>query len=196
MLPPGSYSNFERHPQLPAHPNTDVSWVKGNISDEGKRLVLGIVSYFIGSKEGCFGFSIGERLRLIEANVFAKDGEASQGKTVFEITIDKDMCNSFGTLHGACATYFVGPCTMSAMGMLGAALGIDGTGVSQSVNINWHQPAAVGTILHIVSTSVFITGRIRTSQCEIWDKDQRTLYASAVHSTVNTFRSSSDRSKM
>ncbi|KAF9266098.1 hypothetical protein L218DRAFT_858600 [Marasmius fiardii PR-910] len=151
----------------PHSSHVDVSDVRGNISNEGKRLVLSIVSYFIGSQEGCFGASVGERLKLVEAEVIAKDGKASQGRTVFEIKVDKDMCNSFGTLHGACATYLVGPCTMSALGVLGAALGIDGTGVSQSMNMVWHQPAKMGTKLRVISTSVFINGRIRTSHCEV-----------------------------
>ncbi|KAG7097542.1 hypothetical protein E1B28_004881 [Marasmius oreades] len=194
MLPTRSNPPAERSSSQSS--DIDVSEVRGNISDEGKRLVLNIISYFIGSQEGCFGASVGERLKLIEAEVVAKDGKASQGRTVFEIKIDKDMCNSFGTLHGACATYLVGPCTMTALGVLGAALGIDGTGVSQSVNIVWHQPAKMGAKLRVISTSVFIKGHIRTSHCELWDKERDILYISATHSTVNNFRSSPNRSKL
>ncbi|KAL0578351.1 hypothetical protein V5O48_003629, partial [Marasmius crinis-equi] len=141
MLPSRSCSHLERSPQLPPPSNTDVSDIRGNLSDEGKCVVLSILAYTIGSKDGCFGASVGDRLRLVETDVITKNGKASQGRTVFEVTIDKDMCNSFGTLHGACATYLVGPCTMSAIGVLGAALGIDGTGVSQSMNMIWHRPA-------------------------------------------------------
>jgi hypothetical protein len=32
-------------------------------------------------------------------------------------------------------------CSVSALVVLGAAIGIDGTGVSQSMNLIWHQPA-------------------------------------------------------
>ncbi|ESK86520.1 hypothetical protein Moror_9840 [Moniliophthora roreri MCA 2997] len=176
--------------------NYDVSTIKGNISDEAKRFVLDLFYYYVGTQDGCFGASVGRRLKLVEAEILLRNGKASQGRTVFEVDIERDMCNPLKTLHGACATYLVGPCTISTLGLLGAALGIDGTGVSQSVNVTWHQPAKMGCRLRVVSTSIFINGRIRTSHCELWDKDQDVLCISAIHSTVNTFRSTLDRAKM
>ena len=62
-----------------------------------------------------------------------------------------------GTLHGACAAYIVDQyvlysiyelfffrspyacsCSVSSLVLLGASLGIDGGGVSQSMNLIWH----------------------------------------------------------
>ncbi|KAK7453558.1 hypothetical protein VKT23_001443 [Stygiomarasmius scandens] len=171
-------------PPLPG-PRVDVSQIRGNVSDQSKRLAVNIFSHFIGAKEQSFGAEVGQRLRLVEMNVWVRNGKASQAQTVFEITVAKDMCNIFGTLHGACATYIVDPCSVSALVVLGAAMGVDGTGVSQSMNLIWHQPAKMGTKLRVVSTSVYIEGRIRTSRCELWGLDDDKLYVSAVHSTVN-----------
>ena len=67
------------------------------------------------------------------------------------------MCNVFGTLHGACAAYIIDPyvfysskvffevrvdrcrCSVSALITLGRTIGVDGTGVSQSMNLIWHR---------------------------------------------------------
>lgn len=123
----------------------------------------------------------------MEVNVYGKgEGHSSgapSGETVFEIKVERDMCNIYETLHGACAAYMIDPCSVSSLVALGLATGIDGTGVSQSMHLIWHQPAPLGTTLRIVSRSVFLNGRIRSARCEIWNGDQ--LCVSAVHSTVN-----------
>ncbi|KAK0243384.1 hypothetical protein EDD85DRAFT_926253 [Armillaria nabsnona] len=130
--------------------------------------------------------NISDEEKQLGANIFSyfvNSREESYGAEV-------DMCNVFGTLHGACAAYIVDPCSVSSLVVLGAAIGADGTGVSQSLNVIWHQPAKMGTKLRVVSTSVFIHGRIRTARCELWDKERDKLYVSAIHTTVNNTRPS------
>ncbi|KAK0207081.1 hypothetical protein DFS33DRAFT_1273408 [Desarmillaria ectypa] len=162
---------------LPAAPHIDVSTIKGNISDSEKQLGANIFSYFVNSREESYGAEVGRRLRLIEMNIWGRDasGTAAQGQTIFEIDVEKG--ESF-------------TCSVSSLVVLGAAIGADGTGVSQSLNVIWHQPAKMGTTLRVVSTSVFIHGRIRTARCELWDKERDKLYVSAVHTTVNNTRPS------
>jgi acyl-coenzyme A thioesterase 13 len=69
-----------------------------------------------------------------------------------------DMCNTYGVMHGGCAAFLVDPlvllhasssrfywvwlsCSVSAILLLGLHLGLDGCGLSQSLNIIYHQPA-------------------------------------------------------
>ncbi|THU78813.1 hypothetical protein K435DRAFT_597747, partial [Dendrothele bispora CBS 962.96] len=113
----------------------DVSRIRGNVSDQNKRFAVNIFLHFIGAREENFGAQVGRRLKLVEMNVPSRNGKATEAKTVFEITVTKDMCNTYGTLHGACTTYIVDPCSVSALVVLGVALGVDGTGVSQSMNL-------------------------------------------------------------
>ncbi|KAJ3973218.1 hypothetical protein EV361DRAFT_80188 [Lentinula raphanica] len=172
----------------------DVSSITGNISDQAKRHVMNMLSYYTGTKEESFGVEIARRLRMRSMNVWATSPgrtstgrisrKATEAQTVFDITVTKDMCNPYGTLHGACACYIVDPCSMSAIVVLGAALGVDATGVSQSMNLIWHRPAKLGTKLRAVSTSIFIEGRIRTARVEIMDEETDKLYVSAIHSTL------------
>ncbi len=122
-------------PFSPVATHIDVSTIKGNISDEEKQLGANIFSYFVNSREESYGAEVGRRLRLIEMNIWGRDasGTAAQGQTIFEIDVEKgasslclwgqrpvililiyisfllDMCNVFGTLHGACAAYIVDP---------------------------------------------------------------------------------------
>jgi len=95
------------HP-LPQAAAVDVSQIKGNVTDEQKQLAGNLFSYFVSTREKSYGADIGQRLKIVEMNIWGK-GEAAYGETIFEIDIQKDMCNVFGTLHGACAAYMVDP---------------------------------------------------------------------------------------
>ncbi|KAH0588185.1 hypothetical protein H2248_006900 [Termitomyces sp. 'cryptogamus'] len=171
----------------------DVSCVKGNVSEEEKRVALKIFSRFVSTHEKSYGADVGQRLKLVEVNVWQRDSQAATGQTIFEIDVTKDMCNIFGTLHGGCAAYMIDPCSVSSLVVLGNAIGIDGTGVSQSMNLIWHQPARIGASLKIISTSIFIHGRVRSARCEVWNGDQ--LCVTAIHSTVNPWTTSKDTTR-
>ncbi|KAF5388063.1 hypothetical protein D9615_000769 [Tricholomella constricta] len=87
----------------------DVSHIEGNVSDEEKRLALKIFANFVSTHDKSYGADVGQRLKMVAVNVWGKDSPAASGETVFEIDVERDMCNIFGTLHGACAAYMVDP---------------------------------------------------------------------------------------
>ena len=78
-------------------------------------------------------------------------------------------------------------CSVSSLVLLGASLGLDGGGVSQSMNLVWHNSIKMqvhrvfikypflfvlkesfrGTRLKVVSTSLSMKNRIRTARCEV-----------------------------
>ena len=106
--------------------NIDVSTIKGNVSDDLKRLGQAAWDFFVSTEDKSFGANIGQRLKFAEMNIWGEKG-LSYAETVCYITIDKgiisilsitpyscadllltqDLCNIFGTLHGACAAYIV-----------------------------------------------------------------------------------------
>ncbi|KAF5362824.1 hypothetical protein D9757_013838 [Collybiopsis confluens] len=128
-LPPESESfpSLSRPP--PTAKSMDVSSIHGNVSDKAKRFVVNLLNYhyYGGVKEESFGLQVGRRLKLKSMNVWAPSHagvsnvssvvvsqvripkRATEAQTVFEIIVAKDMCNPFGTLHGACACYIVDP---------------------------------------------------------------------------------------
>ncbi|KIJ94376.1 hypothetical protein K443DRAFT_683795 [Laccaria amethystina LaAM-08-1] len=174
----------------------EVSHITGNLSDDAKRRSVSAFTYFVSTVDKSYGASVGQRLKPLEMNVWKEGSAAAYGETVFEITVDKDMCNVFGTLHGACAAYIIDPCSVSALITLGRTIGVDGTGVSQSMNLIWHRSIRLGSKLRVVSTSMSLRGRVRSSRCELWEGDN--LCVSAVHSTVNPWKNgpSQEKSKL
>jgi len=107
-------------------PNVDISQIKGNITDDQKQLLVNTFFYFVHPKEKIYGADIGQRLKILEMNVWAKGGSAPYGEVIFEIEVQKgkrrsslhfelvtkisqDMCNVLGKMHGACASYMAEP---------------------------------------------------------------------------------------
>ncbi|KDQ29777.1 hypothetical protein PLEOSDRAFT_1038800 [Pleurotus ostreatus PC15] len=170
---------------LPPAPNADVKKIKGNFSDTHKQLAANALAYFVDTGN-TWGSGVGQRLNLVEINLSRRDGGTLEAQTILEIEVTEEMCNVFGIMHGACAAYLFDPATSSALVALGLELGIDGSGVSQSMNIIWHKPASRGAKLRLISNSIAIQGRIRSARCEIWDAEG--LCVSATHSTINPGR--------
>ena len=70
--------------------NTDVSSIKGNISDDLKRLGQAAWDFFVSTEDRSYGANIGKRLKFIEMNIWGEKGP-SYAETICSITIDKGM---------------------------------------------------------------------------------------------------------
>jgi acyl-coenzyme A thioesterase 13 len=68
--------------------NIDVSNIKGNISEELKRLGQAAWDFFVGTDDKSFGANIGKRLKFAEMNIWGEKG-LSYAETICFITIDK-----------------------------------------------------------------------------------------------------------
>lgn len=66
---------------------TDVSEIRGNVSDHEKQLSLRVFKYFVSTQDKSYGADIGQRLKLVETNVWGREGGAAYGETVFEIVV-------------------------------------------------------------------------------------------------------------
>ncbi|KAF8165862.1 hypothetical protein B0H34DRAFT_254120 [Crassisporium funariophilum] len=150
----------------------DVSDIKGNVSEDMKRFSTALFRFFVSTEDKSYGAAVGQRLKFLEINIWG-EGRSACGESIFEIMVGEDMCNVFGTLHGACAAYIVDPCSVSSLVTLGTFLGIDGTGVSQSMNLIWHSPVRMGTKLRVVATSMSMKGRVRSARCEVSEVSRR-----------------------
>ncbi|SJL02613.1 uncharacterized protein ARMOST_05944 [Armillaria ostoyae] len=167
-------------------PSDDYSSIEGNVPLAQKQRCAEIFAHFIGQPATSFGAAIGRNLRLAVVNVYGLTDSTGrkEAETVCEIEVTRDMCNVYGTLHGGCAAYLIDPCSVSALVALGVATGTDGTGVSQSMNLIWHRPAVQGRQLRIVSNTISMDGRLRSSRSEIQDSHSGVVYVSAVHTTM------------
>ena len=68
--------------------NIDVSTIKGNISDDLKRLGQAAWDFFVSTEDKSFGANIGKRLKFVEMNIWGEKG-LSYAETICFITIDK-----------------------------------------------------------------------------------------------------------
>ncbi|KAJ7935929.1 HotDog domain-containing protein [Mycena leptocephala] len=133
-----------------------------------------------------YNSEIGRRLKLVELNVWDNASTATaEGEVVFEFEVTRDMCNLYGLLHGGCAAFILEPSTVSATVLLGRAKGFDGTGLSQSVNIHWHSPAPLGSIVTVTTRSVFVDARARLARCEMRHKGTGELIVSGTHAFLH-----------
>ncbi|KAH9972975.1 HotDog domain-containing protein [Lactifluus volemus] len=163
---------------LPVEKNALVDKrIDGNLPPEVKQTIHKVLSQVM-SKSTLFGASIGERVVITEASIVPKAEESSKTEVriVCETTVQEDMLNPGGSLHGACAAFLVDICT--TLVFLAAARF---PGVSVSMDIVYHAPAAPGAKLRIVNTALTVGARIMSARTEIWDDTTKRLCVTGIH---------------
>ncbi|KAJ7236031.1 hypothetical protein C8J57DRAFT_1088500, partial [Mycena rebaudengoi] len=114
----------------------DISEIKGNIPDSEKQ--VGINGFTgVMALGPIFLSEIGGRIRIVEMNVWNADAATSaRAEIVFEIHVT--TAEKCVIMHGACSVFIVANCTGATVLLLGLVIKFDGTGLSQSMNLNWH----------------------------------------------------------
>ncbi|KAF9065461.1 hypothetical protein BDP27DRAFT_1269323 [Rhodocollybia butyracea] len=161
-----------------------MAHIQGNIPLALKEENERFFRHFVGTPQTSFGADIGKNIRMVRADVFVPAKKSAETQTICEVEVTKDMCNIYGTLHGGCAAYLIDLCSSTSVVCYGIYNGTDGTGVSASMNIQWHRPITTGKTLKIVSNTIFVEGLIRSAKSELRDLHTDKLYVSAVHATI------------
>ena len=78
----------------------DVSTIKGNVSEDLKRLGQAAWDFFVSTEDKSFGANIGKRLKFAEMNIWRENG-SSYAETIGFVTIDKGKLkfNQFNHLN-------------------------------------------------------------------------------------------------
>ena len=78
----------------------DVSTIKGNVSEDLKRLGQTAWDFFVSTEDKSFGANIGKRLKFAEMNIWRENG-SSYAETIGFVTIDKGKLkfNQFIHMH-------------------------------------------------------------------------------------------------
>ncbi|KIJ20498.1 hypothetical protein PAXINDRAFT_68717, partial [Paxillus involutus ATCC 200175] len=170
----------------------DTAAIGGNASKELKQSLFDIVIAAAKSIKvrGIRGFEpdIITRLEWTEVSVLknAEEPKKLEGRVVSETTVEDDMLNIRGTLHGACSALLIDSCSMMPTALLGlVTTGRADLGATQSMNILFHGPAMIGDRLRIVSTTISLGGRAQSSRCEIWNITHHRLVASGIHTRMS-----------
>ncbi|KAK7042104.1 4HBT domain-containing protein [Favolaschia claudopus] len=180
---------------LPDAPAVDVSAISGNVPDYAKQLVCNVFhSYGVGEPDQ-FGYAVGRATRFVDMSVEHGSERAGrmEGTTVAEVAVAKHMLNGAGMLHGGCVTYLIDNCASTPLVLLGIMSGQNGVGVTQGMNVLFHAPAPVGTILRIISSSISMGSRVMSARCEIVDKASGRVVASAFLNKMQPVPSSTSR---
>ncbi|KAJ6461374.1 hypothetical protein C8R45DRAFT_1028178 [Mycena sanguinolenta] len=194
MSPSPSVTDWVDPTLLPDDPASRASLaaqgIAGNVPAYAKQLVCNVFfTYGVGERDQ-FGYAVGRATRFVEMSVRPVEGEAQaesgrtktqrmEAVTVAEVAVTKQMLNGAGMLHGACATYLIDNCASTPLVVLGILNGTNGVGVTQGMNVLFHAPAPVGSILRITSSSITMGSRIMSARCEITDKSTSRVVASA-----------------
>ncbi|KAF8644452.1 hypothetical protein AX16_008451 [Volvariella volvacea WC 439] len=131
-----------------------------------------------------FGDSIVKRLMTTEVSINQKAEEPKklEGRVVCEITVDEDMINGAGNVHGGCLAFLIDACsTLSLTALRASQTGVPFYGVSQSLNIVYHSPAGMGEKLRLVNTTMTAGARAVSARTEVWNDTHHRLVASGVH---------------
>jgi len=107
-------------------------------------------------------------------------GKLQRMKFVATIDVNKDMCNKFGIMHGACTAYLLDSITTSVLVCLEGP-----PRVSVSLNISFFKPAPLGTRLKVVGYSTSVGKSLAHTRGEIWDLDKSVLLSSCTHTQVD-----------
>ncbi|CAE6459003.1 unnamed protein product [Rhizoctonia solani] len=119
--------------------------IKGNAPDDQKQMCIGVLDFYSSLKDH-FAYSVGQRLKLLEVSVGPMINKKSQAIVVCEISLEDDMLNLLGTLHGGCTAYLIDVCSSIAIAI--APQGVNNpeewwgkVSVSQALNVLYHAPA-------------------------------------------------------
>ncbi|KAL1413490.1 hypothetical protein Q8F55_001264 [Vanrija albida] len=105
-------------------------------------------------------------------------------KAVYEATVTKDVTNFFGFMHGAAHAWLVDTCTSAAIVQNHAPGFWDGQmlgGVSVNLDMQYFNPASIGTRLRIIVTIERINSTLANLRCDISEWDTGKRISSGVH---------------
>ncbi|KAI0708037.1 hypothetical protein C8Q76DRAFT_800316 [Earliella scabrosa] len=122
-------------------------------------------------------------LEEIELTRREKDGRP-QARLTYTITVEEDMLNIAGTMHGGCAVYLIDLCSSVALKVLARAQDKPSFFVSQALNTTFHAPAPRGAKLEIVNTTVSLGARTASAVTDIWDMTNKRLCMTGVHNQM------------
>ncbi|KAJ3861406.1 HotDog domain-containing protein [Lentinula novae-zelandiae] len=159
------------------------SAVVGNGSEEIKAHLKNIPKLFLNGRPNSFAASILRRLTLAEVTIKSNvtEPQRKESLVVYTITVEEDMVNGGGNIHGGCSAFLIDVCSSGSIMALKFSQGVASFDVSQSLNVVYHAPATIGEKLRIVNTTMTVGRRVASARTEIWSETHHRLVVSGVH---------------
>ncbi|KIK67872.1 hypothetical protein GYMLUDRAFT_36668 [Collybiopsis luxurians FD-317 M1] len=152
-------------------------------SEEIEAVFKNIYLIFTNGRPKTFAFSVISHLIFAEASIKnnAIEPQRKEVSVTYKITVEEDMVNGGGNIHGGCSAFLIDVCSSICIIALKLSQGVSGMDVSQSMNVVYHAPAAIGEVLRIVNTTMAVGRRVASARTEIWSESTHRLVASGVH---------------
>ncbi|KLO06574.1 hypothetical protein SCHPADRAFT_882727 [Schizopora paradoxa] len=182
-MSPGSKPSSSRRQGASESNSPSERPIAGNAAPNVKEKVVELLGFFNGGGTG-FGDKIGLRIAVTEVSVAKKEYEPQkfEGVVICEMTVEEDMVNGAGNLHGGCAAYLVDVCsTLPIAAYQEANSKVSIGGVSQVIDMVYHSPAQLGDKLKLISRTLAVGARSMSARCEIWNETHHRLVASGTH---------------
>ncbi|KAI0092119.1 HotDog domain-containing protein [Irpex rosettiformis] len=155
---------------------------RGNASPEAKEYVA---KWYGGSGNSRqYIFPILSRMEATDVDVIDIPDipGKKQGRIVFELSVEEDMCNALNSVHGGCSAALIDICTSLTVSLMAFYVAPKThSHVSLVLNTTYHSPAPIGSRLKIVCTTVAFGARTMTVKAEIYDKTHGRLVATGMH---------------
>ncbi|KAI0825809.1 HotDog domain-containing protein [Irpex lacteus] len=105
-----------------------------------------------------------------------------QGRIIFEIDVQEDMCNPGNTMHGGCLAALIDICTSLTISLMAFYVMPDAhSHVSLVLNTTFHSPAPIGSRVKLVCTTVTFGARVMTAKAEVYNVTHGRLVATGAH---------------
>ncbi|KAF8171348.1 hypothetical protein K438DRAFT_1852628 [Mycena galopus ATCC 62051] len=163
---------------LPDDPATPaliaVRGIAGNAPASAKPLVCNVFyAYGVGDQADQFGYAVGRATRFVEMSVSeflertGRTVERSNSGRMEAVTVAEVAVTKLPACCMACVTYLIDNCASTPLVLLGVLSGTNGVGVTQGMNVLFHAPAPVSSLLRITSCSISMGSRIMSDRCEV-----------------------------
>ncbi|PVF95906.1 Thioesterase/thiol ester dehydrase-isomerase [Serendipita vermifera] len=151
----------------------------GTATQEQKDTIV----YWFKNFTGEYNRNIVRRLTPTKFDVVLDDGngQRASGTLVVELTIEEDMCNGYRSLHGGCAAFLVDKYDSVSSVMLSA---FSSHHVSLNLNVDYHAPIPVGSVVEIVASTKAIGKRVMFTKCEIYHKGKNVPLITGTHTKM------------
>jgi len=170
-------------------PHSAIVDITGNAPVEIKELPIKWLALFHDNGKG-FAGSIMSRVKVTDVSIIHDSSTLRlEGKVSCEIEVTPDMCDEQGVLAQGCIFTLLDEGTNISMAVASAAEGgWRPGGVSQTINVFFHAPAAIGVKLHLVHSSIASDSQMFSARSEIWDATNHRLVASGTQLTMSPSR--------
>lgn len=116
---------------------------------------------------------------LKDVRLISAENEDNQGRTVFELTVTKRLCNKRGTLHGGAASTLLDSLTSTTLHVMAKPGFLDAGHVGRVIAISYLRPVPLGMTVIVECEAIAAGRRMANVTGKLKTQDGRTCVFSS-----------------